>query len=330
MSGNITVKVSTAFPEWPLSRQTPESSGVWGNCVFVIDRDVKECDYWIVYEGLTHTQRALCPPENTLLITGEPPSVKTYNSKFIRQFFTVLTCHQDISHPHIIYKQQGLPWHIGKIYKNSNIGGFRRNYDELKSIRSFDKHRLLSVISSNKDWTEGHRNRLDFVRKLTDYFGKDIDVFGKGIRDIEDKWDAIADYKYHIVLENGSYIDYWTEKLSDTYLAGAFPIYYGCPNLSDYFAPAAYAPIDINNVDAALAIVKSTIAHERYEKAIGDLDQARSLVLDKYNFFPMVHDFIVSREMKRNKEWITLQPELFLSDSPIKNMFRRFRSAFLR
>jgi len=105
-------------------------------------------------------------------------------------------------------------------------------------MHSLPKSKLMSVITSSKDFTEGHQKRLNFVRRLKDYFGEDIDVFGRGIREVDDKWDAISPYKYHIALENSVYPHYWTEKLGDVYLSGAYPIYYGCLNLEDYFPEA--------------------------------------------------------------------------------------------
>ena len=60
---------------------------------------------------------------------------------------------------------------------------------------------------------------------------KDIDI-----NPIEDKFDALIGYKYHLALENSVIPDYWTEKLADSLLAWCKPIYYGCPNINDYFS----------------------------------------------------------------------------------------------
>jgi hypothetical protein len=74
------VKLSTIVPSWPLVRQTPGSKGIWGDYQFFIDQDIEECDFWVVYAGFAKTERALCPPENTILITGEPPTCLLYTS----------------------------------------------------------------------------------------------------------------------------------------------------------------------------------------------------------------------------------------------------------
>ncbi len=36
----IRVKLSTNFPDWPLIRQTPDRSGIWGDCRFFINEDI--------------------------------------------------------------------------------------------------------------------------------------------------------------------------------------------------------------------------------------------------------------------------------------------------
>lgn len=41
--------------DWPLFRQTPNFSQIWGNYKFVIDNELKECDFWIIYSDYNLT-----------------------------------------------------------------------------------------------------------------------------------------------------------------------------------------------------------------------------------------------------------------------------------
>jgi hypothetical protein len=95
----ITVKLTTSSPEWPLFRQRPASSGIRGNCRFYLNEKVEECDFWIVYEGLKKPERAFCAQENIIFITGEPPHIKPYNQRFLKQFGMVATFRKDHSCP---------------------------------------------------------------------------------------------------------------------------------------------------------------------------------------------------------------------------------------
>tara|TARA_A100001201_G_scaffold3086_1_gene7316 strand:+ start:2281 stop:3060 length:780 start_codon:yes stop_codon:yes gene_type:complete len=47
--------------------------------------------------------------------------------------------------------------------------------------------------------------------------------------------DEMMYYNYHIAMENSRHENYFTEKLIDCFLTKTIPIYYGCPNISDYF-----------------------------------------------------------------------------------------------
>jgi len=255
----IEVKLSTANPEWPIARQTPGEKGIWGNCHFFVNQKVEHCDFWVVYEGLSKPEKATCPKQNTILITGEPPTVKKYKPSFLNQFATIITCQRDVRRRGVIYTQQMQPWTVGRHQKQHVNIYWNKNYDELKTITHFEKTKLISVISSDKSFTQGHRERLEFVRKLAQHFGSKLDIFGRGINEIEDKWDAIAPYKYHVALENTSYQDYWTEKLGDTFLAGSYPLYYGCPNIFDYFPKTALTCIDINKPQRAITKIEEMI-----------------------------------------------------------------------
>lgn len=298
------IKVKLSFPslEWPIAQQTPNSSGVWNNCQFFINTSIKRCDYWVVYEGLTKKkERTVCPRENTILITAEPPTIKEYNQQFLNQFNTVITCHQNIKHKNPVFQQQGLPWHVGRRQKNHINLSFSKDYDELMSIHHFHKDKLISVISSAKDFSAGHRQRIKFLNKLQDHFGDQIDAFGRGYREIEDKWDALSRYKYHVGLENSSVNDYWTEKLGDAYLAGCYPIYYGCPNINKYFDSSALTVIDITNPEEAIRIIESCIDESRYEYAKQKIEEARNDVLNRYNLFAMICDHINNNQSDLNK-----------------------------
>ena len=112
-----------------------------------------------------------------------------------------------------------MPWFVGKSYKNGKCITVNKNYHQLISLERPKKNKLLSIISSNHVFTKEYKLRNDFITKLKNHFGNKIDVFGIGRKKVADKWDALAPYKYHIALENSSYKDYWTEKLSDTFLS---------------------------------------------------------------------------------------------------------------
>ena len=287
----ITIKLT--FPSWPIERQTPNHEGIWDNCRFIINQPVAQCDYWVVCEGLTKNEKTVCPRKNTIFIPHEPPEIKQqYSRHFLNQFGAVITFRRDIEHTRLFINQPGLPWHVGRRQRNHVNFGFSKDYDELMSIRSFQKDKLISVVSSAKEASPGHRRRLKFVHLLKEHFGDQIDVFGRGIREIEDKWDGLARYKYHVALENCALEDWWTEKLGDAYLAGCYPIYYGCPNITDYFDASSLTNIDIRQPEKALSTIETCIDEARYEQSKELIQEARNALLNRYNLFPMICEHV--------------------------------------
>lgn len=321
----IRVKLSTHSPEWPFLRQTPGGRGLWGECRFFIDEEVEECDFWVVYDDLLKPEKTRCAPENTLLITAEPPTIRRYSRRFTDQFARVLTCHADIKHPHLLLSQQALPWMVG-CRSVPGTGTWERShskdYDELISQPPVPKTKKLSVISSSKAFTPGHQQRVAFVRELQNYFGDAVDVFGRGFREIEDKWDAIAPYQYHIVLENSAYPDYWTEKLTDAFLADAYPFYYGCPNLEKYFDAGTHTPIDIYNFEAARQIIVSVMEQDRFTATVEARRQAKHTVMDTYQLFPLISHLAAEASADSPQKVISLLPDAVLNDTPLQKTKR--------
>jgi hypothetical protein len=286
-----TIRLSSVTPRAMLVRQTPGSAGYWNGYRFLVNdlnANETEYDYWVVYGGLRGTETGTCLKGGTFLVTGEPPSVKRYSRFFLRQFDAVVTCDRNLRHKRPIYSYQPLPWHIG--FRRFDHGDleFIKSYDELKALRAIKKSRGISVITSDKTITPGHQLRLEFVKKLKAYFGSDIDVYGRGIEEIQDKWDAIAPYRYHIAIENSVYPDYWTEKLSDAFLGGAYPLYHGCPNIHDYFRYGSLTRIDISDFSSAVAVIKRCLEDNTYEESRDHIMTARNMVLNEYNVFNLL------------------------------------------
>ncbi len=321
------IKLSTAGGGSPFIKQAPGMRPVWGNCEFYINQDIKECDLWVVYGGLGKIETTRTSA--TLLITNEPPSVKTYNKAFTDQFDAVLTCHH-LNHPHVIHSQQALPWWVGHKMKadGSDDTTYEKTYDELMALPTPTKTKLLSIIVSNKRFTKGHRERYDFAEFLKKELGDQIDIFGID-KPLEDKWDAIAPYKYHIVIENAALDDYWTEKLADAFLGESYPIYYGAPNIENYFSPHTLSTIDITKPQEALGIIKKVIANDAYERSVSALAEAKQLILNTYQLFPMLAAYANSLPANSTKLPIALAPESESSIvKDIKRVCRKLKSLF--
>jgi hypothetical protein len=313
----IRVKYSMSGSAFPVNWQTPGGKGIWGNCEFIQDPKLKECDYWFIYENLNEPETVLCPRSNVFFITGEPPEVRRYNPFFLRQFSRVLTAQPVILHHDVVHTQTGLPWFVGLRYIKAERRWDQHNsrpYDVLKSLKTVKKTKGMSVITSDKVAIKGHRKRLEFVQKLDKRFGNEIDIFITSKVELEDKWDAIAPYRYHISIENTVCPDFWTEKLADAYLGLAYPVYHGCPNLERYFPSESFSRIDINDIDGSFRTIESLLRTDNYMERLPALQGAKDLVLDKYNIFALMAEQC-NNPSGQKKELVTIKPELVIPRS---------------
>ena len=238
-------------------------------------------------KGLRETTSFTVPRSRTILVTDEPYSVLAYAKGYYQQFGTVVTTQREIlpiKETQVIHMHTLLPWYVGMTWEPDHSNRITMTYDDIRQANP-EKQKLISVVSSYKAFSKGHVERRRFVRRLVERYGDRIDVFGEGIRDFRDKWDVLAPYRYQVVIENSCNIDYWTEKLADSFLANTYPIYHGCPNASDFFPKNAFTPIDIRNTDDALRIIDETMANDLFSQRQQEMKEAKELVLDKYNLF---------------------------------------------
>ena len=54
------------------------------------------------------------------------------------------------------------------------IQNLKRDLNYFLSLKEIKKTKTLSVFCSDKNFTEGHRKRLDFVYGLKDHFGRTL------------------------------------------------------------------------------------------------------------------------------------------------------------
>jgi hypothetical protein len=157
------------------------------------------------------------------------------------------------------------------------------------SIGEIEKTRKLSWVTSNLALLPGHRARLDFLDRLR---GKvEFDLFGRGFRELHDKWEGVAPYEYSIAYENTIADYYFTEKLMDCLVAGAVPLYYGSKSIYRFFPEKSIIAIDPNDPNIENKILDIINFDDRNAR-LSALEEAKRLVLFKYNMFIRIGSYI--------------------------------------
>jgi hypothetical protein len=133
----------------------------------------------------------------------------------------------------------------------------------------------VSMLCGSKNWCPGHKFRRQvwlyqekFKFKKKFMYSKNHDglkIFdNKEINHRKDKTELFIDSMFHIAIENNQAIDYFTEKLIDCFVSKTIPIYYGCPNIGDYFELKGMIIInDINDIDNLNNILSEEYYNDR-------------------------------------------------------------------
>ncbi|NBW49211.1 MAG: hypothetical protein EBR49_03815 [Betaproteobacteria bacterium] len=275
---------------WPWRRQMREPEGIWGSThyTFAVDSTSK-FDWLVVFSAWPEVPlNTSVPRARRIFVAGEPESFHRYQSRFLEQFGTVITTQRGTQHAGAIHDQPAINWFAGVRFQD----GVQRlapmlNFSDFEAGNPV-KTKLCSVVCSTNATTKGHRQRMAFVDLLERELGDRIDFYGRGRRDVSDKDEALADYRFHIALENSVHRDYWTEKLADPFLRGCYPIYYGCPNLEDYFPQGSFSRIDISRPREALATVSAMLEGDEDLRHAAQLGEAKRRILYEYNIFAVL------------------------------------------
>ena len=145
----------------------------------------------------------------------------------------------------------------------------------IKEPMVYQKSKLVSMISSKKSVTVGHKKRVGYA----DTYSNKLDLYGRGYRDIELKEQGLNDYMFSVAIENGSYETYFTEKILDCFATGTIPIYWGSPDINKYFDDSSILLVDETNLD----ILCEDLYYENIESIKFNLQQAKKFeVLEDY------------------------------------------------
>ena len=279
----------TQHVPWPWFRQTEKGEGICHGVRFLLNDDpAREAEWLVVFDSPPDDLVTHIPCERRILVITEPPEVKPYPPRYLHQFGTILTPFSLPGAKDGTLRIEGacLNWHYGV---RTVSGSWKTKLASLESIQQMpvpSKNKLLSVICSTKTYTKAQRNRIQFVESLVRHFGSAVDVFGRGRNPIDDKADAIAAYKYHIVLENNRIGNFWTEKFSDALIGYSLPLYVGAPNLPSVIPDAnGLMVLPIADFDSCIGAIESLLEADPYDGLVPAITRCREWCLETTNVF---------------------------------------------
>ena len=161
----------------------------------------------------------------------------------------------------------------------------------------YKKTKLLSHIASKQDWAPGHKLRHIVSRSIKDKY--DVDFWGSAHRGFRknEKLLPLKDYCFSITIMNGRINNYFTETLIDTFRCGTVPIFWGCPNIDEFFNPKGML---IFNGPEQLKQILDNLSFEQYQEMLPYVKENFDRAKDHIYFDDLVHDTIMA-EIKRRE-----------------------------
>ena len=157
---------------------------------------------------------------NSIAFLIEPPSTSPWTYQFAYQnqdkFKYILTFCEDLI----------------KVCKNALFYPYGGTFFKQEEFSLYSKNKNISMLLSNKQDTDGHK-----FRHLCKNFisNKGVDIYQSSNEIRFNKLDTCKDYRYSIIVENGKYSSYFSEKIIDCFITGTIPIYNGCPTIDKFF-----------------------------------------------------------------------------------------------
>jgi hypothetical protein len=139
------------------------------------------------------------------------------------------------------------------------------------------KTNRMSLMVSQKNSAPGHKYRHKLVQAILKS-DLPIDIWGRGdvyysklndprIKGRFDRYEPYESYDFHICIENFESNHYFSEKITNTLLCGASPVYLGCRNINTYFPN--YVTTLSGSVEHDMVLLRDILTNpEKYKKDI--------------------------------------------------------------
>lgn len=283
----------------------------WDEFAFTVD-ELELCDAVVVFNNPSGIIRTICDPAKLIAIMMEP-GIRTEHPWMFSGLEQYAIVYSPVENsPNTIVSHGFLGWHLPQ------------NWQSLKKLSIPKKQHDISCIASNLMQLSGHRLRTRFIEHLKNAI-PDIHFYGKGSNYIEDKSTALLPYRYSIAIENTHKPHYFTEKINDCFLTWTVPLYFGCTNIGDYFPERSFINLDINNPEKAIQQIKDIVANDQWDQRQQALQEARELVLNKYQPLAGAGTALRQTGNTGRKKEITIKPVPATLRKKISILFNKFR-----
>lgn len=151
---------------------------------------------------------------------------------------------------------------------------------EYFNIFNTNKKFQLSFVMSQKNFLPGHRMRHQYKDVISKERNFNL-VFPSSIP-MDEKYKLFEDTMFHIAIENTQNVNYISEKIVDCFMSYTIPIYWGCPNIGDYFNTKGI--IFFNSKEELNQILDNLTEKDYYDRLDAVLENYQ-IANEKYAFY---------------------------------------------
>lgn len=154
---------------------------------------------------------------------------------------------------------------------------FKKDYH---NIFSLEKKFKLSHVMSSKNFLPGHRIRhetKEIIKK-----NRSFELLFPDSIPINLKYQLFEDSMFHISIENTKNHNYISEKVVDAFMSYTIPIYWGTPNIVEYFNKDG---IIFFNTKEELETILDNLSEKDYSKRIDAVIENYRIASEKFGFW---------------------------------------------
>ena len=158
------------------------------------------------------------------------------------QYDLILTSDEEILRncPNAVLFPYGTTWlNKGHIDHRDGLGIYDESLDELCHIKNYEVSFLCSVPDrpvEGYDFRRSLWHNQDNIKMPKRFYTSTRNAWGiAGEALPEDDKKHLFNSQFHIAIESSCINNYFTEKLMDAFITKTVPIYWGCPNIHEFF-----------------------------------------------------------------------------------------------
>lgn len=171
---------------------------------------------------------------------------------------------------------------------------------DLQQQVAIKKTDIISAIVSELSGLPGHRYRLELVHAMDQVFEEGLEIYGrpqtgsffklltnyKGF--LDDKYEGLWRFAYHLACENCFENGYFTEKIVDPIIAETLCFYDGCPDIENYIDPKAFIKIDVKNIETSIHTIAKSINDNEWKNRLPYICKEKKRFLTELHPFNMI------------------------------------------